>query len=367
MKTAFKFTLLVSILFLTYSCTQEVTIQKFEINDSNLTYKGRVDKLDDNVVLISSAASVSTKVFGKTCLIHLNNTAGQNNYVSVEVDGEILKRISVIKDSIVAYPVELSPDKDEHIVTIYKATEGSTGAIIFSGITAEEIEKVEDTTTLKIEFIGDSITCAAGAETEEIPCGNGSQYYDHSDGYYSYASIAGRELNADVVLSSVSGIGIYRNWNSVKGELPIMPEVYQNLYLNANPKPYGFSSFTPDIISICLGTNDFSNGDGRKERLPFDAEVYTNSYIDFLTTVIENNPTAKIILLDSPMVNGENNVIFNECLSNVKAHFAETMPNKSITTFKFDDVIPTGCGYHPAKKEHFEMAEQLVPALKKLI
>lgn len=366
MKSTLKFTLLVSILFLTFSCTQEVTTKKFRTNDSNLTYKGRVDKLDNEVIFISSASSVTTKIIGSSCLVHLKNNSYGPNYVSIEVDGKIVERISVSRDSAIAYPVKLSTDKNEHIVTVYKATEANSGDLTFHGITAEGIEGIENTNTLKIEFIGDSITCAAGAEIVEKPCDEG-EYYDHSDGYNSYASIAGRKLNADVVLSSVSGIGIYRNWNSVKGEGPIMPEVYENLYLSYKDKSYDFSGFTPDIISICLGTNDFSDGDGVKERLPFDAEKYTNEYIKFLKTVIKNNPTSKIILLDSPMVKGEKSIVFNNSLANVKAYFTEEMPETSITLFQFGEIHPTGCGYHPAVVEHQEMAKQLVPILKELI
>lgn len=366
MKIVQNLTLTVTILFLSIGCTLEQSPKKFDSTNSNLTYKGRVDKLENETVLISSASSVTTKIIGNTCLVHLKNNSLELNYVSIEVNGTIIDRFKVATDSITAYPIALNPEIKEHIVTIYKATEASTGSLSFSGFTAKNIEKTEESNTLKIEFIGDSITCAAGAENEAMPCSQGL-YYDHSDAYNSYGSIAGRTLNADVVLNSVSGIGIYRFWNSTN-EKPTMPEAYKNLYLNENPKPYDFSSFQADIISICLGTNDFSGGDGLKERLPFDSEVFTKTYIDFLNEIFTINPNAKIILLDSPMIRDEGKIIFNKCLESIKTHFADVMPEKSITTFSFDsEIYPHGCGFHPSKKDHQQMSEQLVPVLKSLL
>lgn len=364
MRILFKLTTLSAfILFFAVSCS---TVHKFTSNDENLSYNGRLEKLNSTVALSGSASSVSTTIIGKTCEIYLKSGSNQHNYVSIEVDGKYLKRLRIENDSIRAYPIQLSSDKTEHIVTIYKATESSNGTVIFSGIKAEKIKKLKNNSILKIEFIGNSITCAMGADIEEIPCGTG-EWFDQHNAYFSYASIIGRELNADILLSSVSGIGIYRNWNSIKGEEPIILEVYENLYLNTDTsKPYNFKSFTPNIVSICLGTNDFSDGDGIKERLPFNQETYVNAYIDFLKTVMSKYPNAKFALLNSPMVTGERNDIFSNCLDQVKEHFATSNPEKSIAVFKFRKVIPTGCGFHPQIKEHQEMADQLIPFFKNL-
>ncbi|AOW21699.1 SGNH/GDSL hydrolase family protein [Urechidicola croceus] len=366
MNTILKLTSTLLLLILITSCKENSTVEKIDVANENLTYKGRVEKLENSVILIGSASSITTKIIGNTCEVYLKNNANQNNYVSIEVDGKYLKKLFVEKDTLKAYKIELNPTKTEQTVSIYKATEASTGDIVFGGFNAESVKKVKNTSIVKIEFIGDSITCAAASDTS-IPCGGDSQYYDQSNAYFSYATILGRELNADVLLSSVSGIGIYRNWNSVKGEEPIMPEVYENLYLNKNTsKPYNFKSFTPDIVSICLGTNDFSNGDGVKERLPFDQNAYVEAYIDFLKVIISKYPQAKIALLDSPMVTGENNVIFNKCLNRIKEYFKTENPEKSISIFKFDNVVPTGCGFHPEIKEHKEMARMLMPFFKNL-
>ena len=118
-----------------------------------------------------------------------------------------------------------------------------------------------------------------GMDTSEIPCGSGV-WYDHHNAYLAYGPLIARELNADWLLSSVSGIGMFRNWNSPG---PTMPEVYQNLYLNTDSTVvWNAQTYIPDLISICLGTNDFSDGDGSYERTDLDSATFVNRYIQFV-------------------------------------------------------------------------------------
>jgi len=94
------------------------------------------------------------------------------------------------------------------------------------------------------------------------------------------------------MLSSVSGIGVYRNWNS---DGPTMPEVYDktDFRLESN-RSWDFSKVTPAVVSIALGTNDFSSGDGKKERLPFDSIRFINGYVKFVQHVKSKYPDAKV-------------------------------------------------------------------------
>ncbi len=64
-----------------------------------------------------------------------------------------------------------------------------------------------------IEFIGNSITCGAAADPSEVPCGTGV-YHDQHNAYYAYGPRVARALAANYIVRSVSGSGIYRNWNS---------------------------------------------------------------------------------------------------------------------------------------------------------
>ena len=133
----------------------------------------------------------------------------------------------------------------------------------------------------KIEWIGDSITCGFGNDESDLPCGEG-QWFDQHNAYLAYGPVLSRKLGVDFLLSSISGNGMYRNWNSENSEETVLPDVYNNLYQNKdNSKPFS-TDFQPNLVSICLGTNDLSDGDGKKPRLPFNKEKYISNYINFI-------------------------------------------------------------------------------------
>lgn len=332
-------------------------------------HAGRVEPLADNkVILIGSASSVSFDFEGDNCAISLQSidTHEHQNYVVLELDGEYLGRVRVEKGELKSYPVSVLKKKKKHHLAIYKATEAANGGVLFAGTTAKVVESSIPQNKKKIELIGDSITCGFGNDLSSIPCGSGD-WYDQHNAYWAYGPIVSRALNTDFVLSSVSGYGMYRNWNDEHSNEPIIPDVYENLYLNKDTsKPYDFA-FQPDLVSICLGTNDLSDGDGKKERLPFNEEKYVSNYINFIKVVYKHAPNTRIILLTSPMVSGEKNETLIQCLKKIIQAFEDDKEHKPIALFEFKPMSPKGCGYHPDIEDDKVMAAQLIPVFKKLL
>ena len=341
--------------------------QKKEETKSFFDYKGRIEKIQDNkVILVGAASSVSFDFKGNSCSISLQSLVDHQNYVSLELDGKYIGRIRIEKGEIKSYPIVVSEKKKTHHLSIYKATEATIGGILFAGTTAKLIESQTPKTKKKIELIGDSITCGFGNDASTIPCGTGD-WYDQHNAYWAYGPVLSRALDIDYVLSSVSGYGMYRNWNDEHLEEPIIPDVYENLYLDKDSsKRYDFA-FQPDLVSICLGTNDLSDGDGKKPRLPFNEEKYVSNYIDFIKTVYKHAPNTRIVLLNSPMVSGDRNVTLVNCLKKVIQAFENDSIHKPITLFEFQPMVPKGCGYHPDIADDKVMADQLIPYFKKLL
>lgn len=337
-----------------------------QIKDADAPFyitQGRTERNTDNsIVLISSASAVAFSFKGDSCEISLQskNEYGHHAYVSLELDGEYLGRIRV-ENQLKKYPIKITSNK-KHTLKIFKATEASTGGILFNGATATLI-KTHLKVKKKIEFIGNSITCGMGADTKEIPCGQG-EWFDQHNAYLAYGPVLSRNLDVDFQLSSVSGMGMYRNWNDENE--PVMPNVYENLYLNNDAsKPYGFD-FKADIISIALGTNDFSEGDGTKERQPFSSEKFIANYVDFIKMLYKHNPNVQIVVVNSPMVNGARDKVFTACLEKIRDSF-KNEKLKPIQIFKFMAVTPHGCTTHPDADDHKMMAQQYEPFLKKLL
>lgn len=354
--------------FLLVSLSISSFAQKASHPSPSFLYSGRVEKLEGNkVLLIGSASSVSFCFQGNSCSISLQSMDSypHQNYVSLELDGTYIGRMRIEKGGLQSFPIAVSQKKKRHRLTIYKATEASNGAVLFAGTTAK-ITTIAAENKKKIELIGDSITCGFGNDVTAIPCGSG-EWFDQHNAYLAYGPVLARTLNADYVLSSVSGFGMYRNWNDEHQDEAIIPEVYENLYLNKDTsKPYDFA-FQPDLVSICLGTNDLSEGDGKKERLPFNEEKFVSNYIHFIQTIYRHAPNTRIVLLNSPMVSGDRNAILVGCLKKVIQAFTTDAAHKPIALFEFQPMKPNGCGFHPDSADDKIMANQLAPFFKKLL
>lgn len=341
--------------------------RQFKPDHAEIRYAGRIDMAKpEEPVLISSASFVELSFSGDSCQVLLKNlNAGEHNYVSLELDGEYWGRVRLESDSMMFHTIVASTAAEEHSLKIYKATEAQNGNIAFGGVKTMGLNALPEAPRRKIEFIGNSITSGMGIDWKEIPCDSGV-WYDQHNAYWAYGPRVARELDASFMLSSVSGIGMYRNWNSLS---PVMPDVYKNMYLNTDDsRPWTFSAFTPDLVSICLGTNDFSEGDGINERLPFDSTRFVDSYIDFVSTVYSKYPDAQLCLLTSPMVSGENGQLFVSCLMAVQQYFSEQRPDrKKIAVYDFESFSPQGCGHHPDKEDHQQMAANLVPFYREVM
>lgn len=335
----------------------------FNATNPNFEYFGRHEFIENKAALISPGAYVTIHFSGSSCEVLLKAEQAPYNYVSFELNGNYVGRVK-IEDQTKAYKIEVPENTNHHSLKIFKESENFNGAVFFEGINVASVLPKSEATNFYIEFIGDSITCGAASDGSVTPCDEG-EYFDHQNAYYAYGSQVAKALDANFALSSVSGIGMYRNWNTEYMETPNMPQVYENLYLDANhSKKYDFKK-QPDIVSIGLGTNDFSHGDGTKSRSKFDEKQYTSNYIHFIETIYSKNPNTQIVLLNSPMITGEDNTRLVSYLNEVISPFKNKA--KPPVLFEFQQAYTNGCAYHPSVAEHKIMAEKLTVFMKTLL
>lgn len=350
------------------SCTsmQNSRTQTDELQATALQPYGRYSiNSQQQLELVSSAMHFGFSFEGTEAHIYATiPNAGGHNYLQYELDGVYQKRVKVSGNE--TEPIVITaPTAGKHTVWIYKATEAHTGPIAIEKVTAENIEPLQKPEAPLIEFIGNSITCGAAADPLEVACGTG-EYHDQHNAYMAYGPRVARALGTNYVLSSVSGIGVYRNWNS---NGLTMPEVYEKVdFQDNNPQRWDFSTFTPQVVSIALGTNDFSNGDGKKERLPFDSAAFVNNYIQFVQLVKSKYPKAQVALLSSPMLNGDSKQTLENCLTAVKAKVDAIYPSaKPVAVHFFQPMQARGCSGHPNVEDHAILAKELVPFFTKLL
>lgn len=346
-----------------------VVLTACERNEYPYKTTGRtIFRPDGTIELISSAASVEFEFSGDAVEVMLSNITSQGdyNYIAVESDGDYIGKIKVGSSNPEQFKIAGQSNSTTHRLKIIRATEASNGVILFHGAKAQSIKPVATTRRPKIEFIGNSITAAMGADTLHIPCGGGSKWYDQHNAYFSYASVTGRNLNAEITLSAVSGAGIYRNWNS---DGPTVPQQYESAYLTLDStQQWNFKSWQPDIVTVALGTNDMSPGDGNKPRESFDSSRFISTYVEFMKTLSFHYPEARVILLNSPMMNGGRAEMLMRCLQRVRMLCQEEKIMKfPMVIFEFREMRATGCTGHPLIPEHEQMASQLTTFLSLII
>ncbi len=339
--------------------TSILKFHRFSLNFQNS--QGRINQhVDGSIELIGPASFVEIVASGDSVSIPVINPLDHNNYVTVFIEDTVVDRYVISASDTTYLGFNLSKKSN---IKLVKDTEASNGPILIPGIWADSVFQRKEQDNLLIEFIGNSITCGMGADTTDILCGE-NQWFDQHRASLAYGPLAARDLGAEYLLSSVSGIGIYRTWNDENIIEPTMPQVYDNLYLNRDTTFQYQPSKSPDLISICLGTNDLSDGDGIKERLPFDQSKFVEGYVKFISHLIDLHPQSKIVLLTSPMVGGEKGVVLKESLKQVVESFKSS---KQIKVFEFEQMIPTGCTYHPSLSEHQIMAKQLIPFYQEIL
>jgi lysophospholipase L1-like esterase len=350
------------------SCYQKShdTKMRYTANDSNIHYFGRIDFTNPEKPILSGPGSYFKFGFkGTVCEIFLRDQHlyNQLNYITIELDGQYFKRFALdsMKQS---YIVASDLADTEHTMLVCKATEAGIGYVKFSGIICNELVEVENKNNRLIEYIGNSITCGMGLDNSGIPC-DSAQWYDQHNAYLAYGPLTARSLKADWILSSVSGIGMTRFWNT---DGPTMPQVYNNLYLNNdNSKMWNPQNSNPDLVSICLGQNDFSDGEGSKPRAALDSIRFAHDYIGFLKNIRKQYPDAQFACISSPMIDGDKKVKLFSYLSAIAKHMQEKENETKIHVFEFAKTYNTGCDWHPSRKDHLAIANELLPFYKKIM
>lgn len=341
--------------------TPEASEEVMEPQDAVYSRYGRTAMRENgSVELISPASAIRFQVKGDTVTIALETAKDVHAYALITLDNTFSWKYRLPSSGVNTIPVALGDKEAWHEIEIHKLTEAHTGGILFHGADGAEMRKTGYDPELQIEFIGNSITCGYGADQRDVPCGTDVNWDQHN-AYESYASRLARDLGAAYNLSAISGIGVYRNYGDETSLT--MPELYDNLYLDGgDTAAWVPNAWNPDIVSICLGTNDMSEG-GEGDRAPFDVEKFRAAYIEFINGLQQRYPDAAFALLTSPMLSGEKSETLYEVLKQVTGHFE----GQHIAVYQFTATYTSGCATHPSLSEQEAMADAVRPFFIKLL
>ncbi|MGE4287899.1 MAG: GDSL-type esterase/lipase family protein [Salinivirgaceae bacterium] len=322
--------------------------------DQNIQYLGRVDFTNPLAPRFYAAGTgFILKFSGTYCQVLLNDQVrygSYHNYIQVVIDGVPTR----IQTSDKKNTIDLAKDlpEGEHTLMIFKDTEAGIGYMELAGLRCDKLLVPDPLPERRIEFIGNSITCGYGADESQIAC-NAAEWYDQHNAYRSYGPEVARRLNAQWMLTSVSGIGMTHSCCDITYE---MPDIYHSVNMTTGDYPWDFTKYPADVVTICLGQNDGVQ----------DSVKFCSAYVSFIANIRSKYPQAQIICLTSPMAD---NYLFNALenyLSGIVAYCHEQGDVK-VHKLSLSYNMNSGCDAHPSMEEHQQVANELEPFIKQLM
>lgn len=332
---------------------------KVEIDpcDPDILYMGRILFTDSTAPTFTYPGTTAMLAFKGTG-IAMTASPGSGQFM-VEIDSMPPFKINFTEsDSVIMLADSLS--QGEHLLRVTYAIEGYEKHPEFCGftVTGEDAALLPAPArpALKMEFIGNSITCGYGSE-ETDPQKHFS--YDSENHTLGFAYLTARALNADFNIVARSGIGMYRSYGGPVEGTPDqrMPLEYDRTLIY-NPGHYwNHSSFHPDIICINLGTNDTSLD-------TYDITLYEQAYRKFVAHLRMLHPDAKIVMLTGSMLHGQALADVKAALDRINADYPGT--------YRFDMSEQTGelgygADYHPSRAQAARNAAELTEYLRSIL
>ena len=323
-----------------------------------MRWVGRIDtrKLDAIAFSWQGTGFVAT-VAGTAVGIKLRTEDTDTVFFQPVIDGKPATRFEIKSGADRTVMIATGLSDGDHRVELYRETEGAFGTSTFLGFTSGTLKAAPSASGRRIEVVGDSISAGygnLGMEPHPNWVANPACSYTaaNSSWYKTYASIAGRALNAEVSTIARSGWGMYRDADGATSN--VLPSLYDRTIGGAGMPMFGFEPKV-DAVIVNLGTNDWAKGD--------PGAAYEAAYKSFVEHVRAKYPDAWIFLTIGSMLDGTKSTQCKTRLQNVLNALAS---DKKLVTFDLgmqdlgaDGTVPTGCDWHPSVADHERMAELL--------
>ncbi len=341
-------------------------------DDANIFYSGRIDFSDPKRPVFSAPGVVVKAAFhgtGAAVLLEDEFLYGfGRNYYDAVIDGTTVVKIAP-EHAVTRYEVAVDLPEADHTLELVKRTEASVGKCTFLGFEfSGSILPAPPAPTRRLEFIGDSITCGAGIEgvIHSDACLADGWGQPTNNARLTYAADIARAYNAEYHLSSVSGIGLVRNY-SFKYDARPMPDVYDELFFEQiGSARWDPALYVPDALVIALGTNDFSPGDS--DRPMMAVAEFADAYVSFIKKLRAYFPQAHIFCVSSPML-GDGWPAGYHSLSDQKASITQVVDgfnsadDDRVHKYFMPSLVNMGCASHPDVSQHQQLADVLGPVI----
>lgn len=156
----------------------------------------------------------------------------------------------------------------------------------------------------QIELIGDSHTVGYGNLSTTRDCTD-AEVAATTDSFAGLAGHVAARFGADVVVNAISGRGVVRNYDGFTA--PTLPQAWP-FALFEKENPAVDDGWSPQLIVVALGTNDFStplrDGEHWQDRAALQAD-YRATYANFLRMLRIRHPSAYLLVWATDLAGGE--------------------------------------------------------------
>jgi lysophospholipase L1-like esterase len=353
----------------------DTSVHAYPADDASIVYTGRVDfsnPKQPRFAINAASAGARFQGTGATVLLKDEFRYGKyTNYYDAIVDGVLTKTIVPTSASDdYRYPIASGLPYGEHSVEIVRRTEPTVGTGFVAGFEFQgTILPPAARPARRLEIIGDSITAGAGVDAvNNTPaCTASADGWGLSveDAYKAYGRIIADDLNAEVHVIGVSGIGLVRNYSN-SSDARTMQDVYDLTFPQLLSSPaWDPSQWIPDALVMGLGTNDYGPGDPNDTTQPYphpamDNAAFAAAYVGFIRRLQGYYPGVQIFVVSSPILGEPQATELRSALARVEAMAADPKV-KAINVTK---LAGAGCTSHPDAAQHLYTAMELEPAVK---
>ena len=347
------------------------------LNDKNAKQLGRTLISEDEIRLVLSGTGCEFTFTGRRLTLTLGcgedclRSGNPDHFprIAILADGRtvVKKSLTALRES---FTVHNSETPETVTVRFIKLSEAAYGDAVVFPVETEDGEYIAPTAErgMKIEFIGDSITCGYGVDCSKPE----SEFSTSTENVMkSYSCRTAELLDADYSMFSASGYGIISGYtDDGSGNFSeIIPPFYESFgdsqYLSGKKRPqdiaWDFSRFVPDAVVINLGTNDHSYCRENAEL----KRKFEDAYLAFIRTVRSKNSEAMIFCVLGIMETD----LYPQVESTVQRYSDET-GDMRIRTLEFDrqdGTLGFSTNWHPSEDTHLCAAEKLAEFIRQVM
>jgi lysophospholipase L1-like esterase len=261
-----------------------------------------------------------------------------------------------------------------HTVELYRRSEGTVGVTQFLGFVFPNGGKLlspPPTPPRRIEFVGDSTTAGYGDE-----CAASTELFSGAteNERLAYSGLVAHDLAADHHDVAFSGKGVLLNY--VRTDTVVFDQLYSRTMPGGATNDWVFGSFTPDVVWIALGANDWDKAEGASKP---DLAQFTAKYLALATLVRSKNATAHVFCTIAPSLSDDYPtdpgppVTSWNALTSMRTAIADVVAARKnagdtrIYAYEFNRAVSgdlTGCGFHANLGLHRKMADQAIVQIK---